>query len=182
MSGFAKAWQTRVGGVALERMGVPLMTRIANPFGQNRLEDIVWGTCCLHYNDQKKYTISGFIDSRCFNHSYRPLELKEIMAEITDKMVPLFIVIPDNNSVMNMQMKINLVKTFGSNFDHGHLYDKTGQLEQVAAGKERFELIRTRACGYISFIKYPFVVNQAVADLLEKVIKTEKFDIRRLDV
>lgn len=54
MSGFTKAWQTKAGRAALERLGVPLMNRMGNPFAKNSLEDIVWGTFCLHYNDQAK--------------------------------------------------------------------------------------------------------------------------------
>lgn len=54
MSRFAKAWQTKVGRLALEQLGVPLMTRMGNPFANNSIVDTVWGTCCLHYYDQDK--------------------------------------------------------------------------------------------------------------------------------
>lgn len=80
-------------------------------------------------------------------------------------------VIADNDSVMNSKMNVNLVKTFGSSIDDAHLYDKSGHLERVAAYSERLKLIRTRSGGHFSFIKYPSIVNQAVADLLDKVIE-----------
>lgn len=55
---FVKTWQSQSGRFLLEKIGVPLLVKLGNPFAQNGLEDIVWGGCCLHYNNRVNVSVN----------------------------------------------------------------------------------------------------------------------------
>lgn len=156
---FIKSWQSGTGRFVQEKIGVPLLTALGNPFAKNGLEDIVWGGCCLHYNDRNKF--------------------RSNMEEITEKKVPMLMVIADNDAVMTKTMNANLVSACGSSIEDSYLYDKDGKLERVALFDERFKLLRSRGGGHFSFLKYPSIINQAVADHLDKVLKKSNLKVTK---
>lgn len=56
-SRFVKYYQRNGPRFFLEKFGLPILVALGNPFVRNKLDDIVWGGCCLHYNDREEVTI-----------------------------------------------------------------------------------------------------------------------------
>lgn len=55
-SKFVKYYQRNGPRFFLEKIGLPILVALGNPFVRNKLDDIVWGGCCLHYNDREEVT------------------------------------------------------------------------------------------------------------------------------
>jgi len=82
-------------------------------------------------------------------------------------------------------MNATFIKTLGSSVEDATIYDKEGKLERLGPFNERLRLLRTRGGGHFSFIRMSDVVNQAVYEQLEKVLKNkpiaETLDLQELE-
>lgn len=81
---FIKLWQKEAGRWFTDKIGVPIAAAMGNPFVQNKIEDIILGGCCLHYNNRA--------------------EFRAIVEDLAAKNVPQLIVMSDNDSVMTKEM------------------------------------------------------------------------------
>lgn len=66
------------------KAAVPIFAAFGNPYAQNKLEDILLGAFCLHYNNRAEY--------------------RAIIEELAEKNVPRLIMMSDNDKVMTKEM------------------------------------------------------------------------------
>ncbi|KAI1304183.1 hypothetical protein HDE_01853 [Halotydeus destructor] len=148
--GFIKSWQRPSIRFLQEKVGVPLLVKLGNPFAGNKLEDIVLGGHCLHYNDRQQF--------------------KQILEDLVKTKIKTLVVMSDNDSVMSRKMNENVLRTLSVNDNDVTVYDNDGQLELLGQNVGAVRVVRTRKGGHFSFLKYPDLINPVTINLIDSSV------------